>query len=295
MTPAPASICIIIPYFGQWPFWSDFFFESLSRNPDINWLFYTDCGLPDNPPPNARFIECSFHDYCQKVSSALGINFQPSSPYKLCDIKPAYGFIHADKISEFDFFAFGDMDVVYGQLRHWLTPDVLKKYDLISTHNTRVSGHLCLLRNTDNLRHAFQLVPDWQKVFENPNHCFFDENHFSRLFLLRKNFPTWLRKSIFFFNTRHRRALFREAFSTTHARVPWIDGSKNFPSCWTWNNGLLTNNLTGNKDFPYLHFFMWKMEDWKNQPTEKLLANPALYKEACWTISAEGFQPTNRD
>ncbi len=31
------------------------------------------------------------------------MDFKPSSPYKLCDLKPALGFIHADRIQGFDF------------------------------------------------------------------------------------------------------------------------------------------------------------------------------------------------
>lgn len=86
-----ASILKIIPYFGKWPEWIDFYLESCRHNPDINWLFYTDCARPATAPANVQFIEISFEDYKQLISTRLRIDFNPTHPYKLCDLKPAMG------------------------------------------------------------------------------------------------------------------------------------------------------------------------------------------------------------
>ena len=57
------SIIIVIPYFGQWPDWIDLLMISCRWNPTVNWLFFTDCGVPSCAPDNVRFIEMSFGDY----------------------------------------------------------------------------------------------------------------------------------------------------------------------------------------------------------------------------------------
>ena len=96
------SIIFIIPYFGQWPEWFPFYLESCRINSDINWLFFSDCGLPPNVPPNVQIREVSLFEYCRRVSGALGIEFVDVAPYKLCDIKPAYGLIHEKDIKGYD-------------------------------------------------------------------------------------------------------------------------------------------------------------------------------------------------
>jgi hypothetical protein len=40
------------------------FLESCHRNPDIDWLFFTDCGVPESLPPNVTVESMMFSDYC---------------------------------------------------------------------------------------------------------------------------------------------------------------------------------------------------------------------------------------
>ena len=150
-------LIIIIPYFGQWPFWFSVFLESCRYNAQVSWLFYTDCGVPDQIPDNTEFVEISFANYKECVSERLGIDFHPENPYKLCDLKPMLGYVHRDQIEGFDFWAFGDVDVIYGDLLAYYQPLMLR-YDCVSTHITRVSGHLCILRNTEEMVTAFQKI-----------------------------------------------------------------------------------------------------------------------------------------
>lgn len=165
----PSRIRLLIPYFGRWPFWIPFFLRTCKRNADIDWLFFSDCGVPDDLPDNVRIVPISFADYCQLVSERLGISFKPNNPYKLCDIKPALGHIHADHLDGFDFWGFSDIDLIYGDLRGYFSEDRLARYDLLSTHARRVSGHLCLLRNNERMRQAFMCAPGWQACFEAPS------------------------------------------------------------------------------------------------------------------------------
>jgi len=70
-------------------------------------------------PPNLRFRSKSFADYCQLVSDRLGIDFSPTRAYKLCDIRPALGDIHPQEIEGYDYFGYGDIDVIYGNIRRF--------------------------------------------------------------------------------------------------------------------------------------------------------------------------------
>lgn len=295
------SLVILIPYFGAWPEWFDLYLLSCQENPDVNWLFYTDCPAPSNPPQNVHFVNTGFTSYQQMVSARLNINFNPSNPYKLCDLKPALGFIHEQDINDYDFFAVGDIDIIYGQIRDFITNDLLQKYDVIGTHNRRLSGHFAIFRNTDQYRHAFRKIPDWQKLMEKDEHLGLDESAFSKLFVRHKNHPLWLRKLWSYSSRYQRRVLFKEQYSTILSPITWLDGNKEHPQQWFWKDGHLTNNRD-NQEFMYLHFMNWKSTRWlpkhlRNAPAAWSSLDKLVHvdiedaRRNGFQISPQGFTP----
>jgi len=282
-------IRFLIPYFGKWPFWLPFFLESCRYNPDIDWLFFSDCGIPENLPDNVRIRAISFDDYCQLVSKRLDIHFAPANPYKVCDVRPAYGFLHAEDLEGYDFWAFGDIDVIYGQLRNWFTAERLARYDLISCYARRVSGPLSLIRNTPQSATLFQRIPNWRERFCGPHEAL-DEGAFTRLFLKRKNFPEPLcRLYNWCFNPLYRKSDFREAYSTPNMGIAWTDGGRQFPLHWFWRMGHLTTDRDGSREFPYLHFLYWKKHIWHDYCPPPH-AMQALAGQSSWRIGAAGFE-----
>lgn len=267
------KIIVIIPYFGRWPFWMDLFLASCRANPTIDWLLLGDCGRPENSPTNLKFVEISFSDYKKKVAKSLDISFDPQSAYKLCDIKPMLGKIHEQEISDYDFWAFGDLDLVYGDLRAVYTEDLLSKYDVISNHATRVSGHLCLLRNTEEMRTIFRKAPGWKQKIESQQHLAFDEKAFSKIFVKHKNFPAWLRKPlIWLVYPLSRRVRFTERYTTPNGCIAWRDGRFNFPAEWYWDaKEGISNSFQKEPDMPYYHFAVWKKSDWSDLPVEQCI------------------------
>nr|WP_283105459.1 DUF6625 family protein [Pseudomonas moorei] len=278
-----------MPYFGRWPSWMPFFLESCRRNPDIDWLFFSDCGIPENLPPNVTVESMMFSDYCGIVSERLGIDFAPEQAYKLCDIRPAFGLIHADRLQGYDFWGYGDIDLVYGDLRSYFTADRLASYDLFSTHERRVAGHLCLIRNTARNRELFRQIKDWKARFEDQKHHALDEGAFSRIFLWRKNFPKPLFNLVGKFNPLRRRSEFTEAFSTPGGCIKWHDGTENFPHKWFWRDGCVSNDRDGDRQFPYFHFVCWKRNEWSLLPEPDPAEVKRLAAESAWVIDATGF------
>ena len=286
---ASPRILFLMPYFGQWPFWMPFYLETCRRNPDIDWLFFSDCGVPENLPANVTVESMSFEDYCRLVSERLNINFAPKAAYKLCDIRPAMGHIHEDRLQGYDFWAFGDIDLLYGDLRRYFTAERLARYDFFSTHERRVAGHLCLIRNTRRQRDLYLKISHWKERFTDQKHHALDEGAFTRLFLWRKNFPRPLFKLVGKFNPLRRASDFTEAFSTPGGCIKWHDGTDNFPSAWYFKQGELTNNRDGARTFAYFHFVCWKRNEWAALPTPDPEAIRRLAAEPAWVIDANGF------
>lgn len=258
------SIILFVPYFGKWPAWFDFFLLSCSKNADINWLFFTDCETPTNHPSNVSFVSMTFAEYTALVSQKLGIEFSPESAYKICDVRPAFGHIHEEAAKGYDFWGVTDIDLVYGNLRKYFTAERLSSKDLYATHARRVSGHFFLIRNNEKMRYAYRNIKNWRERFSDKQHYAMDEGAFSRLFVKHKNFPRSVAKFLALFNPWARASEFVEAYSTTHASVPWVDGSFVFPEQWYWQDGTLTNNLNGDREFPYFHFMAWKENGWSD-------------------------------
>lgn len=282
-------IIFLIPYFGRWPFWMPFFLESCRYNPSIDWLLFSDCPTPNNVPDNVKIESIRFADYCALVSERLNINFAPQAAYKLCDIKPALGYIHVDRLEGYDFWAFGDLDVIYGNLRRYFTDERLAGYDLFSTHERRVAGHLCLMRNTARKRQVFMQIKDWSARFMDQAHHALDEGAFSRIFLWRKNFPKPLFQLVGKLNPWRRSSEFIEAFSTPGGVVKWHDGTDRFPHQWFWSKGSLTNDRDGDREFPYFHFVCWKRNQWRLVPEPGTEYVEALAAEKAWVVDATGF------
>ncbi|MCC5796453.1 MAG: hypothetical protein JJU48_03910 [Methylophaga sp.] len=295
------SIVKIIPYFGKWPEWFELYILSCKYNPDIDWLFFTDCPAPKNAPANVKFVKISFSDYKAMVSERLKINFSAENPFKLCDVRPAFGFIHELDTSSYDFYAYGDIDIVYGDIRKFITDETLSKFDVIGTHQRRLSGHFSLFRNTRQNREAFLKIPNWQHLMEFPEHIGIDESKFSKIFVRHKNHPMWLRKLWALTSPYQRRVLYKEQYSTILSPIPWCDGNLEHPINWYWKDGHLTNDRD-DREFMYLHFMNWKSGRWlpKNLRSEgaawlkldRLVSVDAVDAERSgFQISPAGFTP----
>lgn len=286
-----------MPYFGCWPKWFPFYLESCRWNPTIDWLFFTDCPIPNNSPPNVRFIDLSYSEYQQLISKRLNINFEVKSAYKLCDIKPTYGFLHQEYLTGYDYFGFGDIDVIYGDIRTFYTDKILH-YNTLSTLSDRVSGHLFLIKNEEKWINAFRQIPHWQHLLSDPKIQGVDEYWLTRVIKGHRLLPARLSNLLSIVDPYKRNHFFQERHASPLVEWPWMDGTYNYPSKWYWYRGKLTTEFGG--EFMYLHFMNWKSSKylpkrygqkaaWENLSQ---LIDPTLTDlSQGWSISTSGFSP----
>lgn len=114
-----------------------------------------------------------FCDFQQLAQNAFDFKIVLDRPYKLCEYKQAYGSILKKYIENYDFWGFGDLDLVYGDLRAFFTEDVLSHKFLLGW------GHLTLLRNDDDATTYFMKhvdgYQDYKDAFTTSKITFFDE------------------------------------------------------------------------------------------------------------------------
>ena len=182
-------VLIIIPYFGNWPPWIEYFFQSCQYNPSFSWLIYTDCKIPTEIPKNIQFFKKNISDFNHLASSKLDLKIKIHNPYKICDLRPAFGKIFEDYIKDYDFWGYSDLDLIYGNMGNFLSLKVLEKNDVISVRKNYMTGHFALLRNNNYINSLFIKSPDYAVIFQDySKHYAFDErsNVFGRLLFSSK-------------------------------------------------------------------------------------------------------------
>jgi hypothetical protein len=263
------SILIIIDYFGgKWPEWFPIFLESCRQNSTVNWLFHTDCPCDFAGISNVAFQNIAFEDYIKQVNHKLDVRFDPADYYKLCDLRPMYGVLYDEDIKPFDFWGYGDLDVIYGNIRHFYTDKVLEN-NVISTHTWCISGHFAIIRNEEWLNNAFRKIRNWKKIIEKRSNQRFDEDTFSKLFLYPKRLPVSWQKLYDFLNpgTKKFRSdlYFKEQYTTPLTPASWKSGKPDHPLVWFWKDGHITNEPDENEEFIYLHFMNFKHARYMDQ------------------------------
>ena len=171
---ADMKICLVLPYFGKFPGYFSFWLRSCAYNTTIDFLIFTDNRPSSSCPKNVRYEVLSFDEFREKIATCFDFKIALERPYKLCDFKPAYGLALSKYLKGYDFWGHCDCDLIFGDIRKFITDEVLNKYDRILTR-----GHLTIYRNNDFSNKFFMRelkdVPNWRDVFANPRAFSFDE------------------------------------------------------------------------------------------------------------------------
>lgn len=166
------SIIVIFPHFGKLPPQYKMWRTSALYNADIDFLFFTDCDV--EPAKNIMVHKMTFKAFRQLVQNRFDFPIVLDRPYKICDYRPAFAYILADYIKGYDFWGWGDLDVVYGDIRHFITDNVLSHYKMISGF-----GHFALYHNDEFTNTYFMKendgYVDYKDAFTQRRSMYYDE------------------------------------------------------------------------------------------------------------------------
>lgn len=168
------KICIIIPYYGKFPNYFDLWIQSVAYNEDVNFLIVTDIDGEFEFPKNVEVLHMNFEELKKLISCKLEMDVVIKKPYKLCDYRIAYGKIFEDYLKEYHFWGFCDVDLIFGNIRKFITEDILEKYDKINFR-----GHFSLFRNNKILKDLFKeenQFLNYKDAFKTNYACHFDEH-----------------------------------------------------------------------------------------------------------------------
>jgi hypothetical protein len=168
-------VVLIVVYIGKLPDFFKIWLNSCRFNPQIDWLIYTDDTQLFEYPKNVKPVYTSFSQIKELFQSKYSFPISLDSHVKLCDYKTAYGDIFNEEIKNYDYWGYCDIDVVWGNISHFI-----EKYNLLEYDKACDTGHFTLYKNTEELRTLYKKgkekgLLDYQEVFTHPKIYAFDE------------------------------------------------------------------------------------------------------------------------
>lgn len=145
------KIAVIVAWFGKLPAYFPAWLRSAERNPDIDFFLFFDQEVKVESS-NIYIERTTLEHETSRASKALKEKVEISSAYKFCDLRPFFGLVYADYLAGYDYWGYCDVDLVFGQIRRFLTDDILSKYDRFYEW-----GHFSLFKNNEKMNHIYDL------------------------------------------------------------------------------------------------------------------------------------------
>lgn len=167
------QVALVLPYYGKLPWYFSYYLRSL-EGIAMDVLFVSDLEVEAHPD-NFKPVRMSFDELnalvCAKVTGAVPLK----NTRKLCDYKPMYGHIFEEHLKGYEYWAFGDCDLVYGKAINGFLRDVVPSYDVLSLRKHWLSGSLTIIRNLPRFNSLYAKAATLRDVFNFDECVCFDE------------------------------------------------------------------------------------------------------------------------
>ena len=165
---------VISVYFGELPSYFQLWLDSCGNNTFFDWNVFTDAPTGTyRTPRNVKYSRLTLEGFGEIVSKYLRFDIKITSPYKVCDFRPLFHIL-LDPNERYEFWGHCDIDMIFGDMDKFLTPDLFRNYDKIFG-----VGHLTLYRNDEKTNSFFQRPHpnlDWREIVSRSEHYGFDEH-----------------------------------------------------------------------------------------------------------------------
>lgn len=177
------KLVLINCYFGVMPNYFELWLQSCEANPQVDFILITDAKISTYIPKNIKIIHTTFDKLVRKIDTKFRFKISITSPYKLTDFKPAYGYIFYDLIAPYDYWGYCDLDLIFGNIMKFIEKPMQQGFDKIYR-----LGHLTIYKNTEKMRKLFSQkggMFSYREVFSNPEFYSFDE-HAGQMLIAKK-------------------------------------------------------------------------------------------------------------
>ena len=84
------EVAIIIPYFGNFPNYFNYWLKSALANKAFDFLIFTD-NTAYKTIGNVKFINMNFAKFRELIQKQIEFKICLKDPYKICDYRPVFG------------------------------------------------------------------------------------------------------------------------------------------------------------------------------------------------------------
>ena len=157
------KIVVFAVYYGNFPTYFPLFLLSCKYNNTIDFVIVTDnkdMNKLYDIPENVKIVNITLQDIKQRLDKVIGFDTKLTTPYKLCDVKVMYGEVFNDYVKDYDFWGYCDIDLIFGDIRHFLTDKILE-----FAEKCYVLGHFSLYKNSDKINKLFMYLPECKDDF----------------------------------------------------------------------------------------------------------------------------------
>ncbi|EOD03894.1 hypothetical protein EMIHUDRAFT_221679 [Emiliania huxleyi CCMP1516] len=118
-------LTVMIVYFGPLPPWMPITLHSMAENADVRFVIVGDSSAPAATPKNVHFEHITFEAMQKRLAEmlppSLGRHVLYNDTYKANDIKPFLPHLYSHLLQGQDWWAWADLDVIFGDLLKYLT------------------------------------------------------------------------------------------------------------------------------------------------------------------------------
>lgn len=166
---------IIAAWFGPLPDYLPLWAASCAANPAYVWCLLTDqVEATTELVPGVEAKPFTLAEFARRTEAVTGVMPAMDRAYKVCDLRPLFGEILADHFQGFSHWGHCDLDMLFGDLGHFLPADVFQRNDRVMAR-----GHFSVYRNTPEINRAYRTEtedsPHFEAVLRTPEACVFDE------------------------------------------------------------------------------------------------------------------------
>lgn len=170
------KIAVISCWYGPFPWFFPLFLHSCGFNASVDFIIVTDKEPKDKVlPRNVRLFVLSFESLKKRIALRLRCDITLTNYSKLNDFKPTYGKVFEDLLNGYEFWAYADIDLIYGNIRGFMTNDRLRDYDVLSSRHDYMAGTFSVMRNIELVNNLYLLSKDFSLIFRTEENCCFDE------------------------------------------------------------------------------------------------------------------------
>ena len=167
-------VAMILPWYGAKP-WYWPLFEASARRIGMDVIVVAEKGFRVKER-NFRVVEMSLDEVRRRAEKVLGTGVNLTRGYKLCDLRPMYGVVFADILEDYDYWAYGDCDVIYGRkFNDFLAKVADGDWDVATVQSKWLSGPFTMLKNVPKINTLFERARDWRKTLGCSDNQIFDE------------------------------------------------------------------------------------------------------------------------